>query len=60
VALKPFILRSVCERDPGRGWVRIRNRRSDRVRAREVAAGDRLTAANGGHRPDAAQHPEGV
>jgi hypothetical protein len=45
VALKSFILRRTSERDSAGGFVRIRNRRSGRVRAVERAAADASAAA---------------
>jgi hypothetical protein len=40
VALKSFILRRTSERDPAGAFVRVRNRRSSRVRAVERAAAE--------------------
>jgi hypothetical protein len=46
MALKSFILRRTSEHDPAGGFVRVRNRRSGRVRAVERAAADVVSAAN--------------
>jgi len=51
VALKSFILRRTSEHDSAGGFVRVRNRRSGRVRAVERAAADVAAPAARGTDP---------